>query len=60
MLIIRRVGIREIAQNLNISYVSIQHILVNVSGMKRFNAKFLAKDLNLLQKQRCVEIARAD
>lgn len=31
----RRVGIREIAEALNISYGSTQHILVNVLGMKR-------------------------
>ncbi|XP_018338920.1 PREDICTED: putative uncharacterized protein FLJ37770 [Trachymyrmex septentrionalis] len=42
----RRVGIREIAEALNISYGSTQHILVNVLGMKRIAARLVPKDLN--------------
>ena len=43
----RHVGIREIAEDFNISYGSTQHILVSVSGMKRDNARLLLKDLNV-------------
>ena len=53
----RRVGIREIAEALNISYGSTQHILVNVLGMKRIAARLVPKDLNFLQKARRVEVA---
>ncbi|XP_018347222.1 PREDICTED: putative uncharacterized protein FLJ37770 [Trachymyrmex septentrionalis] len=42
----RRVGIREIAEALNISYGSTQHILVNVLDMKRIAARLVPKDLN--------------
>ena len=44
----RRVGIREIAEALNIFYGSIQHILVNVWVLSILELK----DLSLLQKQR--------
>ena len=35
----RRVGIREVAEALNISYGSTQHIVVHVLGMKRVDAR---------------------
>ena len=35
----RRVGIREVAEALNIFYGSTQHIVVHVLGMKRFAAR---------------------
>ena len=35
----RRVGIREVAEALNISYGSTQHIVVHVLGMKRVAAR---------------------
>lgn len=38
-----RVGIREIADDLNITSVSTQHILVNVLCMKRANAGLVPK-----------------
>ena len=34
----RRVGIREVAEALNISYGSTQHIVIHVLGMKRVAA----------------------
>uniref|UniRef100_A0A0K8WBT5 Mos1 transposase HTH domain-containing protein n=1 Tax=Bactrocera latifrons TaxID=174628 RepID=A0A0K8WBT5_BACLA len=54
----RRVGIRDIAEDLNISYGSTQQILNNVLGMKRVNDTLVPKDLNLLQKRRRIEIAK--
>ena len=35
----RRVGIREVAEALNISYVSTQHIVIHFLGMKRVAAR---------------------
>ena len=35
----RRVGMREVAEALNISYGSTQHIVVHVLGMKRIAAR---------------------
>ena len=54
----RRVGIREVAEALNISYGSTQHIVVHVLGMKRVAARLVPKDLNFLQKERRVEVAK--
>ena len=48
----RRVGIREVAEALNISYGSTNHIVVHVLGMKRVAATIVPKDLNFLQKER--------
>ena len=42
-----RNGIREIAQALNISYESTQHILIDILGTKRVAAKLVPKDLNV-------------
>lgn len=36
------------------SYGSTQHLLVNVLGIKRINARLVPNDLNLLQKRRQV------
>ena len=41
-----RVGIREIAEDPNISFEMTLHILVNVLGMKRVNARLVPKYLN--------------
>ena len=38
-----RVDSREITEDFNFSYGSIQHILVNVLGMKRINARLVPK-----------------
>ena len=39
----RRVGIREVAEDLNISYGSTQHISLNVLGMKHGNTRLVPK-----------------
>ncbi|XP_066259606.1 protein GVQW3-like [Euwallacea similis] len=54
----RRVGIREIAQALNISYGLTQHILANLLGIKRVAARLVPIDLNFLQKRRRAEIVK--
>lgn len=41
------VGIREMVANLNISYGSTQHNLVDDLEMERVNARFVPRDLNL-------------
>ena len=48
----RRVGIREVAETLNISYGSTEHIVIHDLGMKRVAARLVPNDLNFLQKQR--------
>ena len=40
----RRAGVREVAEVLNISYGSTQHIVVHVLGMKRVATKLVPKD----------------
>ena len=47
----RRVGIREVAEALIISYGSTQHIVVHVLSMKRVASRLVPKDLNFLQKE---------
>ncbi|KYN13102.1 hypothetical protein ALC57_14709, partial [Trachymyrmex cornetzi] len=47
----RRITIREIADDLNISFGSCQSILTDVLGMTRVSAKFVPKLLNFDQKQ---------
>ena len=54
----RRVDNREVAEALNISCRSTQHIVVHVLGMKRVAARLVPKDLNFLQKERRVEVAK--
>ena len=54
----RHVGIKEVAEALNISYGSTQHIVVHVLGIKRVVARLVPKELNFLQKERRVEDAK--
>ena len=54
----RRVGIREVAEAVKISYGSTQHIFFNVLGMKRDAARLVPKDLNFLKKELRVEFAK--
>ncbi|KYN10054.1 hypothetical protein ALC57_17743, partial [Trachymyrmex cornetzi] len=54
----RRITIREIADDLNISFGSCQSILTDVLGMTRVSAKFVPKLLNFDQKQRRMNIAQ--
>ncbi|XP_029160318.1 protein GVQW3-like [Nylanderia fulva] len=53
----RRITIREIADDLNISFGSCQSILTDVLGMTRVSAKFVPK-LNFDQKQRRMNIGQ--
>lgn len=54
----RAIGIREIAAELGISYGSAEHILVDVLGMKRVAARLVPKELNFLQKQCRMSVAK--
>lgn len=54
----RSIGIREIAALLDISFGSAEHILVDILGMRRVAARLVPKELNFLQKQRRVEVAK--
>lgn len=54
----RRITIREIADDLNISFGSCQSILTDVLGMARVSAKFVPKLLNFDQKQHRINIAQ--
>ena len=47
----RRVRIREVAEALNISQGSTQHIVVHILGIKRVTARLEPKDLNFLHIQ---------
>ena len=47
----RRVGIREVAEALNISYGSTQQIVVHVLDMKRVATRLIPKDPNFLRKE---------
>lgn len=57
VLINNTISIREIVEDINISYGSTQHSLVNVLGMKYVNTKYVPKYLNYLRKRRRLEIA---
>ena len=46
------------ADELNISYGSTQHILVNVLDMNSVNVRLEPKDPNLVQKRRRVKVAK--
>ncbi|XP_071649994.1 protein GVQW3-like [Temnothorax longispinosus] len=54
----RKLTIRELAEDLNIAYGSVQDILVNDLGFRRVAAKLVPKDLNFLQKRDRVDIAK--
>ena len=54
----RCLGIKEIAEAINISYGSNQYIVVHVLDMKRVSARLIPKDLNFLQKERRVVVAK--
>ena len=55
-----RVGIREIADDLNISYGSMQYVLVNILDMKQVMAKLVTKDPNFLQKTTSIKGRKRD
>ncbi|XP_018353100.1 PREDICTED: putative uncharacterized protein FLJ37770 [Trachymyrmex septentrionalis] len=54
----RRITIREVADDVGISFGSCQEIFSDVLSMKRVAAKFVPKLLNFDQKQRRVDIAQ--
>lgn len=54
----RGISIHEIADDLNISYGSAEHILVDVLGMRRVAARLVPKTLNFLQKERRIAVAK--
>ena len=54
----RRITIREVVDDVGISFGSCQAIFSDVLGMKRVAAKFVPKLLNFDQKQRRVDIAQ--
>ncbi|UYV60688.1 hypothetical protein LAZ67_1001909 [Cordylochernes scorpioides] len=53
----RRITVREVAEDLNISIGSCHSIFINDLGMRRVVAKFVPKLLNCDQKQHCMNIA---
>ncbi|XP_031639223.1 histone-lysine N-methyltransferase SETMAR-like [Contarinia nasturtii] len=54
----RRVGIGDIAEELNISYGSVQHILVDLLNMTRVAARLVPEELTFEQKERRVAVAK--
>jgi len=54
----RKLTIRELAEDLNIVYGSIQDIVVNDLGLRCVAAKLVPKELNLMQKRDRVVIAK--
>jgi histone-lysine N-methyltransferase SETMAR len=53
----RRLTIRDIADDLNISFRSVQHILTNILNMKRVSAKFIPRILTPEQKEQRLSIS---
>ena len=53
----RRLTIREISEDLNISYASVQNILTTHLNMRRANAKFVPRVLTVEQKQQRLSIS---
>jgi histone-lysine N-methyltransferase SETMAR len=53
----RRLTIRETADDLNISFGSVQQILTNVLNMKRVKAKFVPRILTPEQEEQCLSIS---
>ena len=54
----RRITIREVGDDVGISFGSCQAIFTDVLGMKRASAKIVLKLLNFEQKQRRMDIAQ--
>lgn len=54
----RKLTIRELADDLNIAYGSVQDIIVNDLDLRRVAAKLVPKDLNFMQKRDRVDIAK--
>ena len=57
----KRLGkIREISEDLNISYGSVQNILTTVLNMRQVSAKFVPCVLTVEQKQKLYDCATSD
>jgi len=54
----RKLTIRELAEDLNIAYGSVQDIVVGDLGLRRVAAKLVPRDLNFTQKRDRVDIAK--
>lgn len=54
----RKLTIRELTEELNVAYGTIQSILANDFGLRRVAAKLVPKDLNFMQKEDRVAIAK--
>ena len=54
----RKLTIRELTEDLNIAYGSIQDIVVNGLDLRRVAAKLVPKELNFMQKRDRVVIAK--
>jgi len=54
----RKLTIRELAEDLNIAYGSIQDIVVNGLGLRHVAVKLVPKELNFMQKRDRVVIAK--
>ena len=54
----RRITVREVADDVGISFGSCQAIITDVLGMKRAASKIVSKLLNFEQKQRRMDIAQ--
>ncbi|KOC59845.1 Putative uncharacterized protein FLJ37770 [Habropoda laboriosa] len=47
----RRVSVREVAHEVEMSHMSVRNILTEVLGMRRVAARLVPKELNFLQKE---------
>ncbi|KOC58774.1 Putative uncharacterized protein FLJ37770, partial [Habropoda laboriosa] len=47
----RRLSVREVARELEMSHMSVRNILTEVLGMRRVAARLVPKELNFLQKE---------
>jgi len=54
---IRQLTIREISEDLNISYGSVQNILTTDLNMRQVSAKFVPHVLTVEQKQHCLSVS---
>ncbi|XP_018049472.1 PREDICTED: histone-lysine N-methyltransferase SETMAR-like, partial [Atta colombica] len=54
----RKLTIRELTEDLNIAYGSIQDIVINGLGLRRVAAKLVPKELNFMQKRDRIVIAK--
>ncbi|XP_012057321.1 PREDICTED: putative uncharacterized protein FLJ37770 [Atta cephalotes] len=53
-----KTSIKELTEDLNIAYGSIQDIVINGLGLRRVAAKLIPKELNFMQKRDHIVIAK--